>query len=544
MVNLPKRPQEHILEDVAEQFCRQSLPAAWIIEKISKDYGIDFRVEITADNQVTGANFLIQLKGTENLSIRNKGYIAHTSESSTLEYFLQRPELVIYLVYDDKTKKGYWIWIQGYIRSELKSNWKAQKTNTIKIPLQNFFNRENIEHIKGRVLASHEQSKLLTAVQTLNHPFLNYSYEAERNSTKISVHPKYTQSEKENSIKGKIRFRFDNSPDAQKASQELNTAIKTGLPARIDNKYLEAFQITDFSPGLLPQVDSLSPGFIEIMSQQSEEKEIFKIFLLDQNRQKIVEIPYVEFYALRSGTEEITLSNEPQKIPLKIEFSINSKIKRFSIKFAFQFAGANAVQLKEICSIQDALVNCSHIKLFDIIKGVSILGLSLELKLDTVIDPKIKDFIFDLAYIQESLNKQIIVVGKITPYDIALAKMASQILHTGFMEGTTPIQDLPIFQVEKTSDFETPNLLDNDNSYWFSYEDDKCVFKLMETEIDFGPVKVMYKNVKFQIDELEELDKTTETSAKGSIILKLKPALDNSWEVKTKWYFHNWINPG
>src|SRR5262245_13461857 len=133
MKDLPLRPRQHVLENETLNFVKQILPTEWIVSDGGKDYGIDLVVEIVENEQVTGAHFLMQLKGTDEINIQKDEYIVHSCKVSTLKYFLERPEPVIYLVYDAKDKVGYWIWIQDFIRNTLSANWKTKENVTIKI---------------------------------------------------------------------------------------------------------------------------------------------------------------------------------------------------------------------------------------------------------------------------------------------------------------------------------------------------------------------------------------------------------------------------
>ena len=93
MVRLPQRTQEHILQGESIQFIKQILlPSEWIIESGQKDYGIDLVVEIVINNSVTGADFLMQVKGTDTPKIIEGEYITYRCKTGTLQYFLERPE--------------------------------------------------------------------------------------------------------------------------------------------------------------------------------------------------------------------------------------------------------------------------------------------------------------------------------------------------------------------------------------------------------------------------------------------------------------------
>ncbi len=81
MARLPQRPREHVLETETEKFVSQVLPSEWLTEKRRHDYGVDLQVEIVQGEDVTGARFSIQLKGTDQLKVRKKAYIAHKCKS-------------------------------------------------------------------------------------------------------------------------------------------------------------------------------------------------------------------------------------------------------------------------------------------------------------------------------------------------------------------------------------------------------------------------------------------------------------------------------
>jgi len=63
---MPRRPREHELEDESLAAFKQCLPPAWIMRRLSHDYGIDAEVEIVRNELVTGRRAFVQLKATDN----------------------------------------------------------------------------------------------------------------------------------------------------------------------------------------------------------------------------------------------------------------------------------------------------------------------------------------------------------------------------------------------------------------------------------------------------------------------------------------------
>lgn len=272
MGKLPKRPREHVIDEEALDFVKSVLPKEWIREEVKKDYGIDLTVEIVLDEQVTGVYFSIQLKGTDKLKVRQAGYIAHSCETKTLRYFLERPELVIYLVYDTEGQKGYWVWIQDFIRQELgkiSPNWRKQNSATIRIPLNNVFDAESVKQISQRVLKAHKSAKWLAAIQTAQNPYFKYDLKASDRSIEIDISTRYPGAEKDYPVITRGIFKFDETPEAQAALRDLELVIKTGAPAEISSQFFEGFGIPEAFSDLLAHLGPTRFDKIRIGTSQN-----------------------------------------------------------------------------------------------------------------------------------------------------------------------------------------------------------------------------------------------------------------------------------
>ena len=86
---------------------------------------------------------------------------------------------------------GYWIWIQDFIRNSLKEDWRNQQTATVHIPLENRLDKKSIENIEKHVLMTHDQSKWLTAIQTIQNPYIGYRLIYDKEIVKIEAYAKY-----------------------------------------------------------------------------------------------------------------------------------------------------------------------------------------------------------------------------------------------------------------------------------------------------------------------------------------------------------------
>jgi len=151
---LPKRTRAHVLETLSRQHVESTFPTEWVCRRVEDDYGLDMRVEIVAGEQVSGLEFAVQLKGTDHLRTSGED-VLHPCKVSTAEYFLHRPEPVMYVVYDAQEDTAYWLWVQPYLRGldGASPGWRDRKEVQIRIPCANRLTREAVPEIAGYVQA-------------------------------------------------------------------------------------------------------------------------------------------------------------------------------------------------------------------------------------------------------------------------------------------------------------------------------------------------------------------------------------------------------
>jgi hypothetical protein len=149
---LPKRPRAHVLEELSFQHLRRILPSEWICRRVEDDYGLDVRVEIVAGEQVTAQEFSVQLKATDHLQTSGDD-IVHRCKVTTAQYFLRRPEPVMYVVYSAQETTSYWLWVRLYLEQldKTKPDWREKQSVQIRIPCVNRLTRRSIPSIADQV---------------------------------------------------------------------------------------------------------------------------------------------------------------------------------------------------------------------------------------------------------------------------------------------------------------------------------------------------------------------------------------------------------
>ncbi len=133
-----KRPREHELETISESFLYKFF-SSWVCNKLTPDYGLDFKITIAKENDVTPDMFFVQNKATDNIK-KGLEFIDFDIDVKHLLNFLKIPLPVILILYDAEEERGYWLNLQNYCRNILDKNdisWKKQKSKRLKIPISN-----------------------------------------------------------------------------------------------------------------------------------------------------------------------------------------------------------------------------------------------------------------------------------------------------------------------------------------------------------------------------------------------------------------------
>jgi len=142
----PQRPDQHVLDTRASKYLEGKLPDEWIYESVKNDYGIDYVVEIVNEGNVLGPNFSIQLKGKFNITSKPKNGVQISK--STLNYWNNRFEPTLVVIYCDNEKKSYCRWFD---KDEFDLT-STQDKFTFKIDKSNELESIDWKHIQKEIL--------------------------------------------------------------------------------------------------------------------------------------------------------------------------------------------------------------------------------------------------------------------------------------------------------------------------------------------------------------------------------------------------------
>ena len=493
-----------MIDEEALDFVKSVLPKEWIREEIKKDYGIDLTVEIVLDEQVTGAYFSIQLKGTDKLKVRQAGYIAHSCETKTLRYFLERPELVIYLVYDAEAQKGYWIWVQGFIRQEfgkISPNWRQQNSATIRIPLSNTFDSETVKQISQRVLRVHKSAKWLSAIETAQNPYFKYDLKTSGRGFEIDISTRYPGAEKDFPVTTRGTFKFDESPEAQAALRDLELVIKTGATVEIPSQFFEGFGIPEAFSDLFAELGPLQFGKLRIGTAKTDERFIARLIILDADERLLFELPYdIVFQVAQAGTEEVTYSNEEQDIPFRVEMRFNFREETGFLTIQQGFRGRNVVQIRNFLQIQPALAQGGRPILRFPDTG---LDLEFELPGDFVFDEDFVNIINALAFIQEKTGQTILWPGEISSDETQMVQQIREVLQTGYILIKRPELHWDLGKAEAQG---LAKAYEDEETIQLNFEEQDHQTYLFGAQLSLGPYRIIVPNAKLKQTARQQLN--------------------------------------
>lgn len=502
MKKLPQRPRSHVLETESRIFVQQILPAEWIIREISSDYGIDLEVEIVDNDVVTGAHFLIQLKSTENLVTNKKGYISHSCKTSTLQYYLERSEEVIYLIYDSNGDIGYWVWIKDFLNKQPSQDWKSQEGLTIKIPSGNSFTKETVEVIKKRVFKHHAKEKIINRIQSFNSTDYQFKLSLEEDLTTVEVLPKQSNIQAQEATIN-LGLKFDNSPEGKKALSDWRNLFKKGFATSINARYIEKINAPfPFSPESVFGEDFVLTD-LDIEPLKRGIKFPARIEILSENDLVIARQSYIEFEEVRHGTEEAEFSNDGQHLSLIFSMILNSSEKSTKLSCKTRLINQNVYDVKEAFTFQENFKKGHYVRIINLKTDKTFIKIPIQGARFSDAPEETINLASKLVYLQERFHVRLNWPQKITERDYSLIEDLMNILDTGrSLEGTSFEFPLPKKEVMILAN----KIINEGMSQFMLVGRDDRVLELLGVQINLGKIRVILPRIKPTYETIKKFD--------------------------------------
>jgi len=141
---LPIRDDARQRETASELFFQQRLPPGWTCDRPVNDYGIDLRVGVVEANLVTGVDFLVQLKASQNPS--NTNYETVTLKLSTYTFLIGTLSVAMLVKYIAADQEAYWVMLR-----DVPPPSQSQKSFTVRVPRENRFSTLDWRQLMARL---------------------------------------------------------------------------------------------------------------------------------------------------------------------------------------------------------------------------------------------------------------------------------------------------------------------------------------------------------------------------------------------------------
>ncbi|MGH9714591.1 MAG: DUF4365 domain-containing protein [Candidatus Acidiferrales bacterium] len=135
------RAEQHLIDERGELQMRGALSqTGWGINRIEKDYGIDFDIQVFEKSRPTGVWFKVQLKssGATKYSVRGEFLSEQLDMAHALHYSSQMNDPVILIHADVKNERTYWCapQLDEHLGDKIR-NQEGQECLSIRIPTRN-----------------------------------------------------------------------------------------------------------------------------------------------------------------------------------------------------------------------------------------------------------------------------------------------------------------------------------------------------------------------------------------------------------------------
>lgn len=431
MSRRPKRPLQHVLEELSRRHIRGILPAEWITDDVKTDYGIDLSVQLVTDNNVTGATFLIQAKATQQLKINRSQAISYSEKTISLRHYLDCSQLVLFIIYDASSETAYWIWVQDYIRNSLPSGWDQQKTATIHIPVGNRFDANTLSEIEARVFAYHPKSTLLNAVNSIEHEHYEYVLKTSKEQSSVSIVPKQKRSTDVAPIIIKGGFKFGMDPEGQKAHDDLVRSMKTGSPVKIEGKFVDHFTLPEVFTRLTGSVEQSTLRYLELIPSSNREVYPMALAILDEKRSSLFHIPYVELRNVQAGLEEMTFKAVAPRDFVQLTIVVNKRTKQLNLSVEVSAEENSVTEAKKYYKIKLAISQGAYLVINHLKENLPPITIDISEMLLRSDDKILLELLNRLESIEHTLNMQFTLPAEVSSHDELIIKKIGAVLDIG-----------------------------------------------------------------------------------------------------------------
>lgn len=354
-----KRPEQHQIDELAQRVFKNKLPASWVVNEQTNDYGKDYLVEIAnEENELTGTAFYVQLKGQKSVrQSKDRMHVKFSLESKYARYYAENiRDLPVFLVVVDTSVEGaWWLFLQNYLDDDQR--WKRQQSFTIDLPTINKL--DNSESVAKAV--KNAQNWLRARHPTAIPDAINaYQCKLEKLDPRFRVSVSYRDGGTHALIEPRtepVSVTLKLTGDTHMITQKMTDLIGRGKKVRLEDGEFEFEGSSLFT--------SYGPGPVEIQWASSHQGTA-TIVLFDEEKNEISRVSEIGG-TYTGGVSELRFKSAPSKLPVCIETpALHESGGSLQLKFPLSvWDGSPILHLPyfdRAYAFFAAMVRCSYLK--------------------------------------------------------------------------------------------------------------------------------------------------------------------------------------
>jgi hypothetical protein len=159
---------------------------------------------------------------------------------------------------------------------------------------------------------------------------------------------------------------FRDTSEGQQKKKEYEAFLNSGEPVEFDQKSLESIRLPAFMAPFLPA--DLTSMQVKLGPTDAVRQMLYALELKTSDGESF-ELPYLHFSTIRGGSQEVTISNEQQPIPLKISL-IAKKGRAGRFSYEAHLAGKGIHWLVKSMQFERILAKGPAVYLLDLESGL------------------------------------------------------------------------------------------------------------------------------------------------------------------------------
>jgi hypothetical protein len=148
--NRKRRTRAHVISDLSVNHVEKLvLQCGWVVQRFNPDYGLDLLMTtFNRRGEIENGDVRLQIKATDSIRlVAGSQAIAVRVEWRDMIYCFNEPLPVILVIYDAKSDRAWWIYLNQKIREEGRAVTTTAKL-TISVPLANVLDTKAVRRFR------------------------------------------------------------------------------------------------------------------------------------------------------------------------------------------------------------------------------------------------------------------------------------------------------------------------------------------------------------------------------------------------------------